>query len=337
MALGELAVRDAPVHLHAAYTLGGVVPYERFFVDDTDGGKGTHYSYPADDIAAMLKSARQSWSQLSAKDARSPPFGNRRWGHWVLVQALATVVANFKGSWSAAVFGSQEPWAETYLLAAGASEVLTIEYNNLTYEHPALRTLTVAALEEQLAAGAPPQVDVALSLSSFDHDGLGRYGDPLRPEGDLRAMETAWRVLRPGGRLLLSVPVGPDVLVWNLHRRYGARRLPLLLAGWEDVARVGWEEERLHADASYLRSCAPRRTKRTPPHRPLGARVTRVGAQTSPSLSSGGMDRRASTTPGRSTPRPPLAATPAKRRLRCHFVRSCDDSLADIAGHESSA
>ena len=39
--------------------------------------------------------------------------------------------------------------------------------------------------------------------------------------------------------------------------RYGERRLPLLLAGWEDVARVGWEEARLRAEASYLRSYEP--------------------------------------------------------------------------------
>ena len=36
-------------------------------------------------------------------------------------------------------------------------------------------------------------------------------------------------ILKPGGLLLLTVPVGPDVLVFNLHRRYGPARLPLLL------------------------------------------------------------------------------------------------------------
>ena len=37
--------------------------------------------------------------------------------------------------------------------------------------------------------------------------------------------------------------VGPDLVVWNLHRRYGNHRLPLLLRGWEEVERVGWSEE----------------------------------------------------------------------------------------------
>ena len=75
---------------------------------------------------------------------------------------------------------------------------------------------------------------------SFDHDGLGRYGDPLNPDGDLIAMETVSKVLKDDGLFFLTVPIGRDVIVWNLHRRYGNIRLPLLLSGWEVVERVGW-------------------------------------------------------------------------------------------------
>lgn len=57
----------------------------------------------------------------------------------------------------------------------------------------------------------------------------GRYGDPLNPDADLEAMARVRSILKPGGLLLLTVPVGPDVLVFNLHRRYGPARLPLLL------------------------------------------------------------------------------------------------------------
>ena len=51
--------------------------------------------------------------------------------------------------------------------------------------------------------------------------------------------------------------VGPDLVVWNLHRRYGPLRLPMLLGGWAEAARLGWEEERLAAPADHRRRCAP--------------------------------------------------------------------------------
>ena len=47
-----------------------------------------------------------------------------------------------------------------------------------------------------------------LFISSFDHDGLGRYGDPINPEGDLQAMQTVASVLRDDGILFLTVPIG---------------------------------------------------------------------------------------------------------------------------------
>ena len=43
---------------------------------------------------------------------------------------------------------------------------------------------------------------------SFDHDGLGRYGDPVNPDADLEAMQNARRLLRPGHKMFLTVPIG---------------------------------------------------------------------------------------------------------------------------------
>lgn len=53
-----------------------------------------------------------------------------------------------------------------------------------------------------------------------EHIGLGRYGDPLDPEGDLKAIAELMRVLAPGGNLLLVVPVGRPRIMFNAHRIY---------------------------------------------------------------------------------------------------------------------
>jgi SAM-dependent methyltransferase len=53
-----------------------------------------------------------------------------------------------------------------------------------------------------------------------EHVGLGRYGDPLDPDGDLKAMAELQRVVAPGGHLLFVVPVGKPRICFNAHRIY---------------------------------------------------------------------------------------------------------------------
>jgi SAM-dependent methyltransferase len=54
----------------------------------------------------------------------------------------------------------------------------------------------------------------------IEHVGLGRYGDPLDFEGDLKAIQELVRVLKPGGHLLFVSPVGRPRLMFNAHRIY---------------------------------------------------------------------------------------------------------------------
>ena len=136
-------------------------------------------------------------------------------------------------------FGSTSPDVETLLLTLGAAEIVTIDYNKISFAHRQLKTMTLEDLITSLDAGDLAPFDTAVSFSSFDHDGLGRYGDPLCPDGDLLAMDLVKRTLKPNGKLFLTVPLGADAVAWNLMRRYGALRLPLLLHGWETLKQYG--------------------------------------------------------------------------------------------------
>jgi hypothetical protein len=65
--------------------------------------------------------------------------------------------------------------------------------------------------------------DSIASLSCMhviEHIGLGRYGDPLDPDGDLKAIGELVRVLAPGGDLLVAVPIGRPRVEFNAHRVY---------------------------------------------------------------------------------------------------------------------
>ena len=62
-------------------------------------------------------------------------------------------------------------------------------------------------------------------MHTVEHIGLGRYGDPLDPDGDLKAMKELSRVLAPGGSLLFVVPVGRPKIYFNAHRIYSYQQV----------------------------------------------------------------------------------------------------------------
>jgi hypothetical protein len=66
--------------------------------------------------------------------------------------------------------------------------------------------------------------DSVISLScmhTVEHIGLGRYGDAIDYNGDLKAMSELARVLAPKGHLLFVVPVGAQSKIqYNAHRVY---------------------------------------------------------------------------------------------------------------------
>lgn len=59
------------------------------------------------------------------------------------------------------------------------------------------------------------------ALCSIEHFGLGRYGDPIDPMGWEKALLSFERVLKIGGKMYISVPVGQrDKVCFNAHRVY---------------------------------------------------------------------------------------------------------------------
>jgi hypothetical protein len=78
--------------------------------------------------------------------------------------------------------------------------------------------------------------------SAIEHVGLaGRYGVTKdRPDGDIEAMKILKIILKPGGKMLLTIPVGQDNFFKPLHRVYGKERLPRLLEGWEILKEEYW-------------------------------------------------------------------------------------------------
>ena len=84
--------------------------------------------------------------------------------------------------------------------------------------------------------------DLIINCSAIEHVGLsGRYGvKEDRPDGDLEAMRRLTDLMKPGGTMLLTIPVGQDAVFAPLTRIYGAQRLPKLLARFDVAEEQYW-------------------------------------------------------------------------------------------------
>jgi SAM-dependent methyltransferase len=75
-------------------------------------------------------------------------------------------------------------------------------------------------------------IDSLSSLCVVEHIGLGRYGDDLDPRGSEKAIAELRRVLKPGGHLLISVPVDSSSRVYfNAHRAFTREHVLSLFQG----------------------------------------------------------------------------------------------------------
>ncbi len=62
-------------------------------------------------------------------------------------------------------------------------------------------------------------------MHTIEHVGLGRYGDPIDSEGDLKAIEELKRVVKHGGNILFVTPVGKPKIEFNAHRIYSYEQI----------------------------------------------------------------------------------------------------------------
>jgi 2-polyprenyl-3-methyl-5-hydroxy-6-metoxy-1,4-benzoquinol methylase len=121
------------------------------------------------------------------------------------------------------------------------------------------RVLAIDLLPQQFRTGYPNiefrqvdlmsleqsgQFDLILNCSTIEHVGLsGRYNAIDSPDGDLQAMGKLQQMLKPGGTMLLTLPVGQDAIIHPLHRIYGEKRLQRLLDGHKVIESSFWRKD----------------------------------------------------------------------------------------------
>jgi hypothetical protein len=139
--------------------------------------------------------------------------------------------------------------------------VTFVDVRPLDVEVPGLESVSGTVLGLPFAARSVTSLSC---LHVAEHIGLGRYGDPLDPDGTRKAARELERVLAPGGALYFSVPVGEPRTEFNAHRVHDPEAVvdlfpELRLASFSGVADdARWHEPltpRDLADSSWACGC----------------------------------------------------------------------------------
>lgn len=105
------------------------------------------------------------------------------------------------------------------------SAFVPVEFYDYRPPHLTLEGLKVGHCDLTTLSFPARSIASLSCMHVVEHIGLGRYGDPLDPEGDLKAMKELSRVLAVGGSLLFVVPVGKPVIEFNAHRIYAFQQI----------------------------------------------------------------------------------------------------------------
>jgi SAM-dependent methyltransferase len=111
-------------------------------------------------------------------------------------------------------------------------QVLAIDRNPVVWS---VSTVNLRFQQADILSTSFPKhpFDAIINCSTVEHVGLaGRYGSSSDADGDLTAMQRLRGLLKITGQMIMTVPVGQDMVCQPLHRIYGQQRLPQLLEGY---------------------------------------------------------------------------------------------------------
>lgn len=139
-------------------------------------------------------------------------------------------------AWAARILARTRPTvhvdiSSTLAFCSIVSAFVPVKFYDYRPARLALDNLTCEKADLLSLPFADRSIESLSCMHTVEHVGLGRYGDPLDPDGDLKAMAELTRVLAPGGDLLLVVPTGRPRVVFNAHRIYAFEQVRSAFSG----------------------------------------------------------------------------------------------------------
>lgn len=106
-------------------------------------------------------------------------------------------------------FGAVESMLPMTLAALGR-RVTVWDRRPYAFAHPLLSVVRQDFLSETPPGLGP--FDIVISVPTIEHLGLDSYGDVVMDNADSRGVAVPWSLVRTGGRLIATVPVGRAVV-----------------------------------------------------------------------------------------------------------------------------
>jgi hypothetical protein len=132
----------------------------------------------------------------------------------------------FHPAWATRVLAERRPAKHVDIssilhFAAAVSAFIPTEYYEFQPPDLGLPDLPTRHVELTNLPFADGSLESLSCMHVVEHIGLGRYGDPIDPLGDLSAALELQRVVAPGGLLLFVAPIAAEARIeFNAHRVY---------------------------------------------------------------------------------------------------------------------
>ena len=119
---------------------------------------------------------------------------------------------------------------------AAFREIEVVDIRPLGYINENIKFLQLDIIDKDRI---PHEICDSLScLHTIEHIGLGRYGDAINPDGWLTALDNLLWMLRPGGVLYLSAPIGGGSVEFDAHRLFSLPDLRRAVADRASVSTI---------------------------------------------------------------------------------------------------
>jgi 2-polyprenyl-3-methyl-5-hydroxy-6-metoxy-1,4-benzoquinol methylase len=117
------------------------------------------------------------------------------------------------------------------MLASMGHNVTALDLRKYPFTHPNL-TSTIGDITKFHQA---QKFDLVICLSTLEHIGLEVYGGKKNTQGDYLAIKNIYKLLKPGGKLLLTTPLADMDKTHELWKEFSQRTLIDLLAMFSRV------------------------------------------------------------------------------------------------------